>query len=178
LIKIDEIGIPIFFENSFGFLPCIKKDDNIPVYLSYEFVHGLIRECLLSYTFPIWIKAKSDIDKKANTYINPILYWLHEIQPSFKNYLPSVEAPIQFIIELDEKIYDLNSLLELKREQVKFSYSIDLETASINFKVPFELVDSLSTANNEGERILMAFIIDVLSDFMNKAGKSQKINIK
>lgn len=177
VIKIDEIGIPIFFENSFGFLPCIKKDDNIPVYISYEFVHGLIRECLLSYTFPIWIKAKSGIDKKANTYINAIFYWLHEIQPSFETYLPTVEAPIQFIIELDEKIYELNSLQELKREQVKFSYSIDLKTASINFKIPFELVDSLSTANNEGERILMAFIIDVLSDFMNKAGKSQKINI-
>lgn len=177
LEKIDEIGIPIFFNDTLGFLPCIKKDDNIPVYISYEFVHGLIRECLLSYTFPIWIKAKKGIDKKANTYINAIFYWLNEIQPSFKNYIPEVNAPIQLIIELDKKIYELESLSELKNERVKFSYSFDLKTATIHFKIPFELIDSLSTANNEGERILVAFIIDVLSDFMNKAGKSEKITI-
>ncbi|MCL6266379.1 SEC-C metal-binding domain-containing protein [Flagellimonas myxillae] len=177
LEKIDEFGIPIFLNETLGFLPCIKKDDNIPVYISYEFVHGIIRECLLSYTFPIWIKAKKGIDKKANTYINAIFYWLNEIQPSLKNFMPEVDAPIQLIIELDNKIYELESLSELKNERVKFSYSLDLKTATINFKIPFELIDSLSTANNEGERILVAFIIDVLSDFMNKAGKSQKISI-
>lgn len=178
LKKIDEIGIPIIIDETLGFLPCIKKDANLPIYISYEFVNGLIRECLLSYSFPIWIKAKNGIDKKASTYINAIFYWLHDIQPSLKEYLPPTKTPLQFIVELDQKIYELESLEDIHGDRIKFSYSIDIRNHIINFKVPFELIDSLSTSNNKGERILMAFVIDLLSIYIEKIKIGKKINIK
>ncbi len=177
LKKIDEIGIPIIVDEKLGFLRCIKKDENLPIYISYEFVNGRIRECLFSYSFPIWVKAIKEIDKKASTYINAILYWLHEIQPSLKKHLPVTKRPLQFIIELDQKIYQVESLEDINSDKIKFSYSFDIRNSTIKFKVPFELIDSLSTANNKGERVLMAFIIDILSTYFEKVGIGNKISV-
>ncbi|MBW1297780.1 YecA family protein [Aquimarina litoralis] len=179
LKKIDKIGIPIFMDGEYGYLQCIRQDENIPIYISSEFMYGFIRSCLYSYSFPIWMNAKRRLDKKANTYISAILYWLHDMKPSLQDYLsPLKELPIHFVLELDQEIYDLQTLENLENESLNFSYSIDLTNGIIDFKVPLGLIDFLSSSSNRGEQILMAFIIDSLGFFMEKSGVGKRMNIE
>lgn len=175
LKKIDKIGIPFAKGNQFGYLQCVRKEEYYPVYISEEFHFGILRNCLLKYSCPIWIYSFKEGDLKADIYMNAILYWLNEFYDDAMDFINKFgKLPISITIQLDESFNKLENLDSFEKTKLLFKYKIESHERRLTFILPIQIIEYLSTSNNLGEKYLMTFILNALGDLMKEIDKGER----
>lgn len=177
LRKLDKIGIPFLLNNQYGYLQCLRKEEYYPVYISQEIHFGVIRNCLLRYSCPIWLSTPKDGDFKADVYMNAILYWFNELYNYAHHFINKLgNLPISLIIHLDESFYDLEELDSFEKTEPLYKYKIEAQKRELSFVLPIQIVQYLSTSNNLGEKYLITFLLDALGDLMNEIGVGDRLS--
>lgn len=178
--KLDRIGIPFISNGQFGYLYCLRREEHYPVYISYDVIYGIMKSCLLKYSCPIWIQTNRKGDHHADVYVTAILYWLNELYDDAKNYINQLgDLPLVFTLNLDDKFYDLKELggIDSKKVESLFKYKIDPVNRNIDFVIPVQLINDLLTSNNQGEQVLMSFIIDMIGKLLQALKIGEQISI-
>ena len=172
--KNDEHGVMSFKpKKGLGYLPVYKTAKHAPIYLSQEYYIGIYKSAIELFDYPIWIRCPRKRDTMITHFIDAIAHWLNELYPSLsKHFNHSIPFPIEFIISLDEKLYDFNPqvLHNLDLEVFNLEYKIIAAEGKINIQIPSEFFVALHRKDNHGERLLMFIVIESLSKLFNVIG--------
>ncbi|WP_299114101.1 hypothetical protein [uncultured Winogradskyella sp.] len=172
--KNDEHGVMFFKpKRGIGYLPVYKTAKHAPIYLSQEYYIGIYKSAIELFDYPIWITCPKKRDTMTTHFIDAIAHWLNELYPSLnKHFNHSVPFPIEFIISLDDKLYDFNPqvLHNLDLEVFNLEYEIIAAEGKIKIQVPFEFFAALYRKDNHGERQLMSVVIESMSKLFNAIG--------
>lgn len=176
--KMDKISIPFLESTGLRHIHCYRKEEYYPAYISKAVNYGFLLSCYLQYSCPIWITSLKDHDAKAEVYINGILYWLHELYDTSRNYINQLgSSPVHLLIKMDDEFYNLNDLEKFDNAETSFRFSIDKDRRRITFTIPIQILQFIASANNAGEQQLMAFILDMLGDLMKVTGVGTRLPV-
>lgn len=174
LQKVDKIGIGYGGRNNYGIMQCVRKEEHYPVYVSQEYLFGIIKSCLIKYSCPIWMEAENDANFHGDLYINSMLYWLNEIYDDAKVLVNQMGIiPLRIKVTLHPDYYQLQSLHEADFTEEKdydIPYSIDVANRFFRFTVPIEMLRFFAGPTNEGERILISFLLDTIGLLVEQIG--------
>ncbi|WP_293312323.1 SEC-C domain-containing protein [Pedobacter sp. UBA5917] len=177
-IKLDKIGIEYPAENGLLTLSSVKKEEHLPIYISEEYRRGKIRQCLLGYSCPIWVQSNSLGHPTAEVYVNAILFWLHASKSVLDGFFAHFgDLPIVITLVIDESLYDKNNWEIVDAgKSIMLDYTIRAKARTIELNIPINIISYFAQADNDGEFLLMANIIDRLGLLGEAIGlKNQKV---
>jgi hypothetical protein len=168
-IKYDIHSVYVPFKNAYVDV-MLMHEQNIPFYAPVSYPHNT--EFLIeSFLVPIWLNSKhlgdySNVDfrRLVIEMIDNLAYWIIELKPSLEKYLTPDEIDEYLFIEVlfDQKVNWGNVSNEILKST---DFSFIIETTSprtITFIFGAGLNKLLSTADNSGEREIIASFLKVL----------------
>ena len=174
---LDRKAIPYLSQGKISFVPCYRKEEHYPVYISQDINQGVIANCLLEYDCAIWCMSSRESDSKGDIYINGILYWLHEMFGIINGWMNQLDsAPVLMLVTFENGLHELG--VEIKFEEnleINFGYKIVAEERRIDLFIPIALRSYLYTAGNRGEYFLMDFIIDVIGELQEQLNVGKRL---
>lgn len=177
VMKMDKIGIHMPGIEEDILVPCYRKDEYYPSYISQAVHYGHFHSCFLKYTCPIWFIPASPEHIGAEIYINGFLYWLNEMYHEAKDFINQLGSrPVLFSITLDKEFQTLRDLSDYDDRETNIKYQINKESRVIHLEIPIGIVQFLSRPNNEGEQHLMAFTLDMLGLLMEATGTGKSLD--
>jgi len=179
---LDRKAIPYLNNGKISWIPCYRKEEHYPVYISQDINQGTIANCLLEYDCAIWCLSSRKSDFQGDIYINGILYWLHEMFGMINGWMNQLgSVPVLMLVTFEEGLREFG--VEIKFEEnveINFGYKIIAEERRIDLFIPISLRSYINTASNRGEYLLMNFIIDVIGDLQEQLNVGERLpdNIK
>ncbi len=173
---LDKKALPYWKSGAINFVPCYRKQEHYPVYISQDINEGLLVSCLSKYSCVIWCISARKSDFKAEVYINGILYWLHEMFGYIEGWISQLgSTPVSLVLTLEKGLYEVEgALISNEVEDIQFRSRINPEARSIDLFIPSALRTQLYSAGNRGEWLLMNFVIDMIGDLqkvLNAGGR-------
>ncbi len=176
IVKMDKIGIIMPGVKEDFMVPCYRKDEYYPAYISQAVHYGYFHSCLLKYSCPIWFIPAGPNDIGAEIYINGFMYWLNEMYDTAKDFINQLgQRPVLFSVSMDEKFHTINNMFEPQEAETNMKYLINKGARTIDIKIPIGIIQFLSRPDNEGEQELMAFILDMLGLLIEATGSGIKL---
>ncbi len=173
---LDKQAIPYYSSKTISYVPCYRKEEYYPVYISQDINQGSISSCLLEYSCPVWCISSRQGDVMGDVYINGVLFWLHEMYELTREWMSSLgSVPILIRTTFDPKIYQQGELKDTNVEDISFRYQVNAEERLIDIYIPANLRNLLCTSGNRGEYLLMNFVLDVIGDLQRELNVGDRI---
>ncbi|HLX92923.1 MAG TPA: hypothetical protein VKR32_14665, partial [Puia sp.] len=177
VLKMDKIGIYMPGTKDDFIVPCYRKDEYYPTYISQALHYGHFHSCLLKYDCPIWFMPASLEHLKAEVYINGFLYWLNEMYDEAKDFISQLGTrPVLFSVSMDKEFKGLKDLDDYDNREISIKYQINKNTRMIRLEIPVGILQFISRPTNAGEQYLMRSILGMLGMLMEALGTGKSLD--
>lgn len=148
-------------------VPCYRKEEHYPAYISQALHYGHFHSCFLRYECPIWFMPAGSEHMGAEIYINGFLYWLNEMYDEARDFINQLgHRPVLFSVSMDREFESIRDLDDYDDRDINIKYQINKDTRTIRLQIPIGIVQFVSRPTNAGEQYLMRFILDMLGMLM------------
>jgi hypothetical protein len=177
VMKMDKIGIRMPGKEDDIIVPCYRKEEYYPAYVSQAIHYGHLHSCLLKYSCPLWFMPAGPKDMGAEVYINGFMYWLNEMYDEAKEFINQLgHRPVLFSVAMDKEFQSLKDLDDYDGRETNIKYQLNKDTRVIYIEIPIGIVQFLSRPNNAGEQQLMTFLLDMLGLLIEATGSGKSLN--
>jgi hypothetical protein len=177
VMKMDKIGIHMPGKEEDIIVPCYRKEEYYPAYISQAIHYGHLHSCLVKYSCPLWFMPASPNDMGSEVYINGFMYWLNEMYDEAKEFINQLgNRPVLFSVAMDKEFQSLKDLDDYDDRETNIKYQINKDTRVIHIEIPIGIVQFLSRPTNEGEQKLMTFLLDVLGLLIEATGSGKSLD--
>ncbi|MBX3254916.1 MAG: SEC-C domain-containing protein [Chitinophagaceae bacterium] len=174
---LDKKAIPFLNNGKIIFIPCYRKEEYYPVYISQDINQGLIASCLEEYDCPIWCVSSRRSDFHGDVYINGILYWLHEMFPVIRKWVNQLgKNPVLMRVTFDKHLYEKDEVLTNPADlDVEFRYKINANDRLIDLYIPASIRAHLYSSGNRGEYLLMNLVLEAIGGLQQELHVEQPL---
>ena len=157
-----------------------ESDEMIPIYWSEASIADPSLERLVEgYTQPIWVKPTEGVD--ASTYTvwrayrlmgDALSYWLWQLTPSLKPILqPLGDEPltIRFRLE-DPSAWSEMTPPPARTGNQSMEFQLGLTGRTMHMVVPNSILESFSSEDNYGDRIVVSEILKLCDSLLKRSG--------
>lgn len=177
VMKMDKIGIHMPSKEDDIIVPCYRKEEYYPAYVSQAIHYGHLHSCLLKYDCPLWFMPASPKDMGAEVYINGFMYWLNEMYDEAKEFINQLaHRPVLFSVAMDKEFQSLKDLDDYDGWETNIKYQLNKDTRVIHIEIPIGIVQFLSRPNNAGEQQLMKFLLDMFGLLIEATGSGKSLS--
>lgn len=169
--KRDEHSVLKFSTQGTVHAPVKRLRKYGPVYIELRPIdgHSILLE---SFVPPVWVinrqVTSEEMKEAANPLLEAVAFWLFRMENELRPYIDQFGTlPLQIQIDLDESYFQMGAVSkEVKNEaDILIETSIKGRTAIVS--IPKDLMPLLMLSNNNGEKLIMRFILSALRQLLD-----------
>jgi SEC-C motif len=159
-------------------VPVWKRDNYAPIYLTPGNLDQM-ENYVAGFPQAIWVEPEVDMNTVPSNAIrmykemnDAIAYWLWQVCDNLTPLLNEMDdLPITFLFDFEEPEKFADIKLKNKKDPNLFDkFKSTVNNNQISISIPSELVDYLYSSDNEGERILLKFLLVNINELLNQRG--------
>jgi len=169
--KRDEHSVLKFSTQGTVHAPVKRLRKYGPVFIELQPIdgHSILLE---SFTTPVWVinrQVKSgEMKEAANPFLEAVAFWLFRMENELRPYMDQFGTlPVQIQFDLHESYFQMGAVSKEVRNEADISIGTSVKGRTAIVSLPQDLMPLLMLPNNNGEKLIMRFILSALRQLLD-----------